>query len=417
MPRRLPWLNTAPAKPHRQAAAHAAKKQRLHSPGPLDDLDSPHRASPARKGKARTTRTPSSSPPPQPPRQECMREGYAADDIWMMVEDEFIDTARLFTQHLHHAEYHRLERVAREKNATALQNISRPVVARGKMSTESQRKYEAQTRAERRAGVLRDIERAGKDLEESEDDAPWARDPYLGGLMSGSQDSTIPLSTIAGIKSKTRAAAGYVGAPLKPPPRNIGTLKPSTVQASKSSVAGLAKEIRRAAASSDEEDLDRYSSSRKPTTTVSVRRSSASSTDLADAREASMPPPKPAKHSAPSQTPLTQCSSFNSRTEPRSNTFQASSTSARAQPSVSTASTSSATGVTKSTKRKVLTSRFASFSAFSELDEVLQPKTDEGAKKSPGKPPEKPSNPSMTKDRDHKEKKSISADEIPTFLF
>lgn len=37
-----------------------------------------------------------------------MREGYDADDIYRMVEDEFESTARMFTQHVHYAEYERI---------------------------------------------------------------------------------------------------------------------------------------------------------------------------------------------------------------------------------------------------------------------------------------------------------------------
>ncbi|KAK7726999.1 hypothetical protein SLS57_003029 [Botryosphaeria dothidea] len=248
MPRKLPWLKDAPEKPEPRVTERSAKRQRLLSPDLPDDPKSPAASTPRRKAKVRT-----------------------ADDVWMMVEDEFLDTARLFTQHLHHAEYHRLKRLAREKNASALQNISRPVVARGKMSIEAQKKHEARARAERQVEALRNIEGADNDVEELEDEAPWARDPHLGGLMSGSQDSTSQLSTIAGIKSKTRAAAGYGGTTSKLPLGKIDASKVSSAHTSKSSIAGLAKEIRRAAASSDEEDLDRYSSSSKPAKQVSHR--------------------------------------------------------------------------------------------------------------------------------------------------
>ncbi|RMD42708.1 hypothetical protein DV735_g2434, partial [Chaetothyriales sp. CBS 134920] len=46
-----------------------------------------------------------------------MRAGYDADDIWMMVEDEFETLAHSFTRHLHHAEYRRLMQKAKQDAA------------------------------------------------------------------------------------------------------------------------------------------------------------------------------------------------------------------------------------------------------------------------------------------------------------
>ena len=42
-----------------------------------------------------------------------MHPGLNADDIYVMVEDEFLATAQLYTQHLHQAEYQRLKALAR----------------------------------------------------------------------------------------------------------------------------------------------------------------------------------------------------------------------------------------------------------------------------------------------------------------
>jgi hypothetical protein len=42
-----------------------------------------------------------------------MQEGYDADDIFMIVEDEFQTVAQSFTHHLHHAEYVRMKKKAR----------------------------------------------------------------------------------------------------------------------------------------------------------------------------------------------------------------------------------------------------------------------------------------------------------------
>src|ERR1700722_17044361 len=71
----------------------------------------------------------------QPPRQKSTRttqdagqanqtrymvDGIENDDGWMMVEDELFTTARLFTTHLHHAEYQRVKGLARTRPADRL---------------------------------------------------------------------------------------------------------------------------------------------------------------------------------------------------------------------------------------------------------------------------------------------------------
>lgn len=62
------------------------------------------------------------------------------DDEWMMVEDELLQTAKLFTQHLHLAEYETLKtKIEEQKNIVT----PRPVVAGAKLSAEGQMKVKA----------------------------------------------------------------------------------------------------------------------------------------------------------------------------------------------------------------------------------------------------------------------------------
>lgn len=56
-----------------------------------------------------------------------MREGYDADDIWMMVEDELLATAQLYTQNLHHAEYLRLSQQAKIREQEMASKPSAPM--------------------------------------------------------------------------------------------------------------------------------------------------------------------------------------------------------------------------------------------------------------------------------------------------
>lgn len=135
-----------------------------------------------------------------------MREGLAADDIWIMVEDEFLETAKLFTQHLHHAEYKRLKDLAKAQNATAISNLSRPVDGRTPLAGEAKRRAEAEARLSAQRAAVRGVN--GRNSED-EDDAPYMRDPCLAGLMMGQSDTVASLASLTGSKSNTRAAAGY----------------------------------------------------------------------------------------------------------------------------------------------------------------------------------------------------------------
>ncbi|KYK59328.1 hypothetical protein DCS_00458 [Drechmeria coniospora] len=105
---------------------------------------------------------PDSSPPAPPPPEQCVhppiprhspefhghkgnergrggvKEGQAngghrlmragEDDRYRMVEDELLRTAQCFTTRLHRAEYDRLRRLARTRNAAAIHAMERPVV-------------------------------------------------------------------------------------------------------------------------------------------------------------------------------------------------------------------------------------------------------------------------------------------------
>lgn len=61
-----------------------------------------------------------------------------ADHSWIMVEDEFLATARLFTRHLHEAEYRRLQNqqsVCQGSPAIALKQTKRDICSLGKWTT------------------------------------------------------------------------------------------------------------------------------------------------------------------------------------------------------------------------------------------------------------------------------------------
>lgn len=212
MPRTLPWLkNSASEKDTPQGATKTKARPRSASPndlvGPdLEDLqDEPARpARPARPEKRKQiVREPSSSPPPAPkgpPPVEYMKPGYDADDIWMMVEDEFYSTAQLYTEHLHQAEYARLKKLHRSRGQETLATLARATDGRTAQSTELQvKRQQEENQRKRRQAVIADSD--------SEDEDEFMKVPQLANLMTGSQGGTGPAQTRSTNSRSRRALA------------------------------------------------------------------------------------------------------------------------------------------------------------------------------------------------------------------
>ena len=115
----------------------------------------------------------SSSPPPtvnlEQPRVEFMHKAISKfdlrDDEWMMVEDEFLETAKLFTRHLHIAEYDRLKEMIEAKKKDA--SIARPVVPNANMSAAGAMKEKARVQEQKQKKATRDVF-ASQDDDEAE---------------------------------------------------------------------------------------------------------------------------------------------------------------------------------------------------------------------------------------------------------
>lgn len=217
MPRTLPWLVDAAAKKVAAAppAPSSPNRKRASSPDDLvnSDLDVVGAIStPKRKGKGRSARTPSTSPPPAPPDVEYMREGYSADDVWMMVEDEFLSTAMIFTKHIHHAEYVRLKKRARSRGEGTLREIGRGTDGTTEQSKGLKMRLEMDDNGRKIKNGLKKID--GRE-ESDEDEDAYMQDPQLAGLMTGSQRSGKVLTGVARAKANTRAAAGFKQSPHK----------------------------------------------------------------------------------------------------------------------------------------------------------------------------------------------------------
>ncbi|KAH7559480.1 hypothetical protein BM1_04417 [Bipolaris maydis] len=117
-----------------------------------------------RKDAWRKGREVSSSPPPlaedlEQPRVEYMHGAISKfdlrDDEWMMVEDEFLETAKLFTRHLHIAEYEKLKEMIEEKKKGA--DAPRPVVPNAKMSDIGAMKDRAKVQEQKQKRALQDV--------------------------------------------------------------------------------------------------------------------------------------------------------------------------------------------------------------------------------------------------------------------
>ena len=139
-----------------------------------------------------------------------MRDGLDKDDIYVMVEDEFLSTAKTFTRHLHHAEYRRLKAVARLRNASVSNGLSRPVDGTTMMSLELRKRKERETILGKQRAILKSGNNAGSDreMEDSRDEDLW-KGTNLSSLMSPSKWQNKALLGLDGLSSSTRAAAGY----------------------------------------------------------------------------------------------------------------------------------------------------------------------------------------------------------------
>lgn len=151
-----------------------------------------------------------------------MRPGLHADDIYIMVEDEFLCTAHLYTTHLHHAEYQRLKHLARSTNASTIQNISRPVDSITTMRAETKRKKAAEAQSIRTKAALEEMKgksmvRAGgegSDFESSFDEndgveGPWEGTQLQRFMVKSPRKGLTSLTGLQGVMSHTRAAKGF----------------------------------------------------------------------------------------------------------------------------------------------------------------------------------------------------------------
>ncbi|KAM0795557.1 hypothetical protein BDR22DRAFT_589760 [Usnea florida] len=217
-----------------------------------------------------------------------MRPGLSADDIYIMVEDEFHAVAQTFTKHLHHAEYIRLRNAAKERNASTINDISRPVALDTTMREETRKKKEAEARQVKIKDALESIkgtkrakgplDESDSDFEEDRQDDPWQGTQLQHFIHMTPKKPLTGLTGLQGVISHTRAAAGYSKPEKRAPQPTAGVSKPNPAQATNDSTSDT-----------DDDDLDAPSRlpscpparipSRPPTTTTSKANPMARSRD------------------------------------------------------------------------------------------------------------------------------------------
>ncbi|CAG9937072.1 unnamed protein product [Clonostachys rosea f. rosea IK726] len=201
MGRRLPWKRTEvpsvvksatpksspkPASPIKRAPPPSTRSERAQERA-LVQLSEP----------GNRLRSPSTSPPPEPPQEEFMIAGPFNDDRYRMVDDELLGVAQRFTVHLHRAEYQRLKTQAKTQNAATIREIERPTV--GTPTKVSKQRSEALKRASRQRSLLGNDH--GRDL-------PWMG-TSLQGLMEAPRRDARVIRSLPQAASGTRAAAGF----------------------------------------------------------------------------------------------------------------------------------------------------------------------------------------------------------------
>ncbi|KAG4025217.1 hypothetical protein MFRU_063g00070 [Monilinia fructicola] len=210
--RTLPWKkkggSTTDNRPKKSIASVGRSTKRSRAESSLSDSDEDYNHSHKQVKAVNRSREPSTSPPPEPPVESFMEEGQEHDDKYRIVEDEFLAVAKSFTVHLHTAEYKRLEKIAKSRNADTINSISRPVV--GRMPDATKRKTEEVTRSKDQRNILEKLVGKKDGLSDDSDEETL---PFVGtslyGLMTSPKKKGISLMNISSPTKTTRAAAGF----------------------------------------------------------------------------------------------------------------------------------------------------------------------------------------------------------------
>ncbi|EXA47986.1 hypothetical protein FOQG_05581 [Fusarium oxysporum f. sp. raphani 54005] len=210
MGRKLPWkTSSTPSGPERKTSVKSESPLPTPSRALHPGTPSAFRKKPRRERVIEaedTTRSPSTSPPPEPPKERFMRPGLDHDDRYRIVEDEFVNMAHQFTLHIHASEYNRLKNLAKHQNADTIREIERPVVGAPTLLTRH-RQEDVRRNAKQRKLL-------GNDANEKKDS------PYVGSSLQGLMESPRKehkwISTGLADTAATRASAGFNSQKISP---------------------------------------------------------------------------------------------------------------------------------------------------------------------------------------------------------
>lgn len=222
MARKLPWQanpsSSSQALPPQEKVAPGESSNREE--GSLEgESKSTHRLAKSENDRSNITRkkyarSPSTSPPPEPPEIELMHEGLDADDAFIMVEDEFQAVAQSFTAHLHHAEYKRLVNEAKMARRKQLPEIHPRMTRESKIKLQKTALSDKQ-RAGLKTMTSAPLQEADEDIDQSEAARqeekvpdPWAG-TSLASLMSNESQHKTSLKGLERVSNATRAAQGF----------------------------------------------------------------------------------------------------------------------------------------------------------------------------------------------------------------
>lgn len=248
-----------------------------------------------------------------------MREGLDRDDIYIMVEDEFQAVAKTFTQHLHHAEYMRLKNLARTQNASTISTISRPVDSITQMREETKRKKEAEAKSAKQKNALERImgqarrrrPKTDSDLSDSEEekhDDPWVGTTLQGLMTKSPLKAHTSLTGLQGVKSSTRAAAGFAQPDSRPLQRpKMFDLSPTAGHKERPSAPSESRNgVEENTSSEDDDDLDAPMPKRPPKPGKRIitptRKAAREILKHATALSPSPPPPEIVRHATTKPT-------------------------------------------------------------------------------------------------------------------
>lgn len=139
-----------------------------------------------------------------------MREGYDGDDIYVMVEDEFQTIAQSYTAHLHHAEYMRLVKEAREAAPKSLPEPTSPMSkeAKNRLRWLAVQKKQKDTLEQVIGQTFTEADEGELDLEEDKVVDLWSGTSLAPLMASGGQQKT-SLIGLERMSSKTKAGMGF----------------------------------------------------------------------------------------------------------------------------------------------------------------------------------------------------------------